>query len=358
MKIFLVCNSLGGGGAERVGVNLANGFVDAGHSVFFMTDILQKATYQIDKRVEIVGFCERKVGKLQKWSSAVRCIRRQAKEQKPDVIIGIMHLCSFVAKVAVTGLGIPVVLTIHHALERIESLQTSRLNIFCDRTLSRIYDRVTVLTEADASSLGNRKNVLVMPNPLTFSPCRESLKKENIILSAGRLDDWKFKGFDLLIKAWGQIAPQFPSWSLQFAGAGNNDTICFFEKLAKDNKILDRIVFLGYRTDMESLYQRSAIYCLSSRSEGLPMVLIEAMSQGCAPVACENLGRTKEIITNESEGLLFKTADVDDLAEKLTKMITNEEYRTSVQKNAIERSKYYSIDHVVGMWENMLKEIM
>ena len=160
-----------------------------------------------------------------------------------------------------------------------------------------------------------------------------------------------------MIEAWGQIATQFPSWSLQFAGAGNNDTLRFFEKLAKDNKVSDRIVFLGYRTDMESLYQQSAIYCLSSRSEGLPMVLIEAMSQGCAPVACENLGRTKEIITNESEGLLFKTADVDDLAEKLTKMIMDEEYRKSVQKNAIERSKYYSLDHVISMWENMLKQI-
>jgi len=322
-----------------------------------LTDLLQKATYPIDERVKLIAFCEKKVGKLKKWSSAVRCIRRQAKEQRPDAIIGIMHLCTFAAKVAVTGLGIPVVLTIHHALERIESLQTSRLNIFCDRQLSRIYDRVTVLTEADAMALGKRKNVTVMPNPSTFRPCEGFINKENIILSAGRLDDWKFKGFDLLIGAWGQIAANFPSWSLQLAGAGNNDTIRFFEKLAKDNNVLDRVVFLGYRTDIESLYQRSSIYCLSSRSEGLPMVLIEAMSQGCAPVACENLGRTKEIITNESEGLLFKTADVDDLAEKLRKMIADEEYRTLVQKNAIERSKYYSLDHIIGMWEEMLEII-
>lgn len=357
MKIFLVCNSLGGGGAERVGVNLANGFADAGHTVFMLTDLLQKATYPIDKRVKLIAFCEKKVGKLKKWSSAVRCIRRQAKEHRPDAIIGIMHLCSFAAKVAVTGLGIPVVLTIHHALERIESLQTSRLNIFCDRQLSRIYDRVTVLTQADALALGKRKKVSVMPNPSTFSPCEGFIKKENIILSAGRLDDWKFKGFDLLIEAWGRIAANFPSWNLQIAGAGNNDTIRFFEKLAKDHNVFNRVVFLGYRTDMESLYQRSAIYCLSSRSEGLPMVLIEAMSQGCAPVACENLGRTKEIITNESEGLLFKTADAEDLADKLSRMIVDNDYRQSVQRNAVERSKYYSLDHIIGMWEEMLENI-
>lgn len=358
MKIFLVCNSLGGGGAERVGVNLANGFVEAGHSVFFITDLFQKNNYSIDNRVTLLGFCNKKVGKFEKWSRAVQNVRRYAKKQKPDVVIGVMHLCSFVAKVAVMGLRIPVILTIHHALERIEEIHTSRLNIFCDRTLSKIYDRVTALTEADALVLKNRKNVVVMPNPSTFLPYEGNLKKENVILSAGRLNDWKFKGFDLLIEAWGRIANSFPSWNLQIAGTGSESAVNYLKKMAKDNNVLGRTLFLGYMTDMQSIYQRSAIFCLSSRSEGLPMVLIEAMSQGCAPVACENLGRTKEIITNNTEGLLFQTADAEDLAEKLSKMIEDNNYRQSVQKNAVERSKFYSLNHIIGMWEEMLEKLL
>ena len=88
------------------------------------------------------------------------------------------------------------------------------------------------------------------------------------------------------------------------------------------------------------------------------MVLIEAMSQGCAPVACENLGRTKEIITKESEGLLFKTADVDDLAKQLSLVITNNEKRKEIQLSTIKRSIFYSIDNIIDMWELLLKKIV
>ena len=87
------------------------------------------------------------------------------------------------------------------------------------------------------------------------------------------------------------------------------------------------------------------------------MVLIEAMSQGCAPVACDNLDRTKEIITSEKEGLLFKTADVEDLTRQLTRMITDKEYRDMVQRTAVQRSTYYQMDHILVMWEDLLKEI-
>ncbi len=371
MKIFLVCNSLGGGGAERVGVNLANGFVGEGHTVYFFTDLFQKVTYSIDERVHIVGFNDRKEGKIKKWYHAILNIRKISKEQKPDAVIGIMHLCSIIAKIATMGLGTPVVLTIHHALERIKTLKTSHLNLFCDRELSKIYSHVTVLTEADAKVLKNRNNVSIMPNPLSFSPIiidkngnfiskkGEIINKEKIVFAAGRLYDWQFKGWDILIKAAAAIKTLLAEkgWKIQIAGDGSPSVVKHLTDMCCEYGVSDVIEFLGYRTDVKDLMQRASIFCLSSRSEGLPMVLIEAMSQGCAPVACENLGRTKEIITNESEGLLFQTADAEDLADKLSKMIVDNDYRQSVQRNAIERSKYYSLDHIIGMWEEMLKKL-
>lgn len=371
MKIFLVCNSLGGGGAERVGVNLANGFAGKGHTVYFFTDLFQKVTYSIDERVHIVGFNDKKEGKIKKWYHAILNIRKISKEQKPDAVIGIMHLCSIIAKIATMGLGTPVVLTIHHALERIKTLKTSRLNLFCDRELSKIYSHVTVLTEADAKVLKNGNNVSVMPNPLSFSPIiidkngnfiskkGEIINKEKIVFAAGRLYDWQFKGWDILIKAAGAIKTLLAEkgWKIQIAGDGSPSVVKHLTDMCCEYGVSDVIEFLGYRTDVKDLMQRASIFCLSSRSEGLPMVLIEAMSQGCAPVACENLGRTREIITNETEGLLFKTADADDLARQLARMISNDEMRKSIQFAAFKRSKYYLPDNVLSMWETLLTSL-
>ena len=77
------------------------------------------------------------------------------------------------------------------------------------------YSAVTVLTEADSRCIGNRlNNVFVLPNPLTYSPLTDIPPKEKIILAAGRFDVWHYKGFDLLIKAWGMIAPKNKEWTL------------------------------------------------------------------------------------------------------------------------------------------------
>ena len=61
MKIFIVCNSLGAGGAERVGVNLANGFVNHGHEVYIITDLFQEAAYPVDEKVTVLPMTKLKL---------------------------------------------------------------------------------------------------------------------------------------------------------------------------------------------------------------------------------------------------------------------------------------------------------
>ena len=373
MKIFIICNNLGGGGAERVGVNLANGFTQKGHQVFIVTDIYMPANYEVDESITILPLCKQYASKKSKWIQAIKNIRKYAKAERPDVIIGVMHLCSIAAWLGSLGLRIPVILTIHHALERIKELHTSKLNIFCDRQLSRIYDITTILTEADRKVLGDRKNIRVMHNPLTFDSASHIPPKENFILAAGRIDDWKFKGFDTLIEAWKSLSPTLPrregdSWWLKIAGAGSSESISYLKSLLTDTEWIQteggwksekyHMEFLGYRKDMLQLYQKASIFVLSSRSEGLPMVLIEAMSQGCAPVATDYKGRSREIITTDEEGITCNIEDSDAMALGIGKLIQDEQYRLTVQQKALERSKYYALPNIISMWENLLKQIV
>lgn len=359
MKILIVCNSLGGGGAERVGVNLANGFAKKGHQISIITDVFQPSTYPVEPNVTIIPLCKKGKGKFEKWIGAIGIIRNIAKREKPDTIIGIMQLCSLVAKIAVLSLNIPVIMTEHDSFLRPDSFKLTLWEKISKFHLNKLYDCVTVLTEADRQLIARRlKNIVVMPNPLTFETTKELPLKDKIILSAGRLSSWHVKGFDLLIEAWSKIAHEFPEWKLQIAGDGKPSDFDYLTNIAKKLGVINRIDFLGYRTDMLQLYQKAAIYVLGSRSEGLPMVVIEAMSQGCAVVAIENFGRTKEIITSKKEGLLCKMEDTNDLAEKIAEMIRNDEYRQDVQKNSIERSKYYSLEHIITMWENLIQKLI
>lgn len=359
MKIFIVCNSLGAGGAERVGVNLANGFAQHGHDIWLITDIYQKQTYEVDERVRLLPLHEKGAkSKLSRWCGAICLIRQYVKNEKPDAVIGIMALCSFVARMACLGIGVPVIMTEHDAYQRVPSEALTLMQRFSKFYLDRIYPCVTLLTEADKRFVGTRlKNAVVMPNPSTFVVSNEVPKKKKVLLAAGRVSNWHYKGFDLLIQAWGRIAQDFPEWRLQISGDGPKENFDFLKKIAKECNVLDRMDFLGYRTDMLQLYQQASVFVLSSRSEGLPMVVIEAMGQGCACCCVENFGRTKETIRNENEGLLCNMEDPDALADIMKKMLANDDYRQEVQRKAIERAKYYSLDHIVGLWEKLLEKL-
>ena len=224
--------------------------------------------------------------------------------------------------------------------------------------LNRRYAHVTVLTEADCKCLnGLLRKVSVLPNPLAFTPVDYIPKKENVILAAGRLDAWHVKGFDVLIKAWGKIAQQYPTWILQIAGYGKDISRAYLQRIVDENHLSKQLEFLGYQDDMLPVYQSSSIFVLSSRYEGFGMVLIEAMSQGCAPIACDYKGRQREIITSNDEGVICPVENVDMLAKAISRMIEDENYRHMVQKNAIERAKNYSLEKTMDRWEEIIDKV-
>ena len=287
-----------------------------------------------------------------------------------------MDTCSLVSKLATIGMDIPVFMTEHYAFERPQGL--SKFERFSRYYLNRLYQGITVLTQADLTVIGNRlRNVFVLPNPLSLEVVAEIPHKEKVILAAGRLDAWYVKGFDVLIKAFsklvqglrfkvqGSLKPSSEElivksggWKLQIAGTGSEESLNYLKGLCKENGVQDYVEFLGFQKDIEKLYQKASVFVMSSRYEGFGLVLIEAMSQGCACIACDYKGRQREIIQNDSQGLCCEPDDVDALSEAMRKMMTDDQYRESVRKNAVERSKYYSLENTIQRWEKLLDKVV
>ena len=395
MKILIVCPRLCHGGAERVAVELANGFAMRGNEVLFFTDLFEEISYSLSSDVKLLGFAKQRKGKVGKWLSAIFNARRFAKEFSPDVIIGIMSTCSFVGRVATFGLGIPVIATEHDSFERPLSAPMSCWEHFTKFILNRLYRRVTVLTEADYRVIDDRlSNVAVMPNPLALPPLGAVPQKQRVILAAGRVDVWHCKGFDVLMKSlassvtFGNMDSQSDTlaslmrrggWKLQIAGVWREESSKdYLLGIAREHGVDDLVEFLGFVDDMQSLYQRSSVFVLSSRYEGFGLVLIEAMSQGCAPVACDYKGRQREIVDPSSvlpkgkeehsaavsefcvcdNGILCEPDNAEQLAAAIARMISDDKYRMSVQQNAIARSRYYSIENTIDRWEQLLNKVI
>ena len=388
MKIFVVQSHIGGGGAERVGVLIAGGLAQRGHEVSLVTNLNDEVKYSVDDEVKILNMVTSPGNKLTKWVSAIKNLRRLVKEHHPDVIIGIMQLSSVISKVACIGTKTHVTMTEHDSFERPPSAPMSKMESFCKFYLNRIYECVTVITQADKDFIGSRlKHVEVMPNPLLLQPVKEIPQKEKILLAAGRVDGWKVKGFDVLIKAWGllihnsQCTIHNEGWRLQIAGTGSEESLAYLKALCKENGVEDSVDFLGFVSDMESLYKKASVFVLSSRYEGFGLVLIEAMSQGCACIACDYKGRQREIMEalpgppclgrgaevqnakgdpffETPTGILCPPEDVEALAAAMAKMIEDDEYREFVRGHAIERSGYYDIKNIARQWEELLNRVV
>lgn len=398
MKIGIVQVALSHGGAEQVGVMLANCLHQHGHNTFILTDMNEPVVYRVDDNVPVYDFAGKKAKALIKWLKAIKNIRHTIKQEKPDVIIGIMGLCTLVTYIACLGLRIPILMTEHNAFERPASAPMPLSVKFFKIWVNKIYKHITVLTEADKKVIGNRlRNVTVMPNPLLLKPIKEIPPKKKIVLAAGRVDAWHVKGFDILLQAWSKIMKneenekmRNENWWLKIAGAGKKESFEYLMSILEDSDFKFQvssdgqkiwrsekyhIEFLGFQKDMESLYKKSEIFVLSSRYEGFGLVLIEAMSQGCAPIACDFKGRQGEIIGDPPKsslnredfqkagieicenGILCEPDNVDTLVKALEKMMKDEEYRKLAQRKSVERSKYYSLDNCINRWEDYLSQI-
>jgi glycosyltransferase involved in cell wall biosynthesis len=396
MKIFLIIPSLGTGGAERVGVLLANGFCKRGYEVAVFSNLQMRQDYKLEDGIDSYDIGTHK-NKILKWLYAVKRVRQLSQKRKPDVVIGVMSLCSLIGYIATIGMNIPVIETIHSSLEKPNYAPMLIWEKFYKFYLSKIYNVVTVLTKADRIVLKGSHNIVSMPNPLSLEPMESILPpRKKIIFAAGRMDDWHYKGFDVLIRAWARIVSSFkfqsltpnPSpkgdgnygWKLQIAGTGSEESLNYLKQLCKENGVEDSVEFLGFRKDVEKLYRDTSVFVLSSRYEGFGLVLIEAMSQGCACVACDYKGRQREILNPANDqpsetrnlnpetlnrkfeacdnGILCEPDNVDALADAMVKLITDDDYRESVRKNAIERSKYYSIENTIDRWEKLLDEVV
>ena len=190
-------------------------------------------------------------------------------------------------------------------------------------------------------------NVYVIPNMITIQPpvtIDYSIKR---VIAVGRYSDQK--GFDMLIKAWGKLSPKYKDWHLYIFG---NEDRAPYEEMAKTEKCQDTCHCMPVTEDIAAEYGKSSIFVMSSRYEGMPLALIEAMSSGLACVSFNCPNGPSDIINDGTDGFLAKNGDIDDLAAKIEYLICNESLRNQIGIRAKQNIERYSPDAI--MQQNIL----
>ena len=214
-------------------------------------------------------------------------------------------------------------------------------------------DKFVVLTEEDHNNWPELNNLVVIPDPLTFSSSTYSPLTEKRVIAVGRYVYQK--GFDLLLKAWAIVEKECPDWMLTILGQGERSQ---YETLIDELKIdRNNCKLLGPTDQIQDEYMKSSLMVMSSRFEGFGMVLIEAMACGLPVISFDCPCGPKDIIQDHVDGLLVENGNIVKLAEAIIWMIQHHEQRKAMAAKAIDNVQRFRMDQIAEKWKSLFEAL-
>lgn len=371
MRLTLVIPALGAGGAERVMATLANAWAGRGEEVTLLTydDGQEAPFYPLDPAVH-----HRSLGiaasSATPWQSVrnnlrrLRVLRRTIAADDPDAIVSFLDQTNVVVLGASLGLGVPVI-----AAEHIDPAQQPLGRSW--RALRRVvYPRavaIVVLTETARAYFPRaiRRRTHVIPNPVVLDrggPAAapgdapgpgERSGTGSTLIAAGRLTEQK--GFDLLLQAFAAVAPRHPGWSLVVWGDGPLRPE--LERQRDDLGLRQRAFFPGLTDRLHHEMAAAELFVLSSRYEGFPMVLCEAMASGLPAVAFDCPSGPSAIVRDGVDGLLVPPEAVEALSAAMARLMADDGERRALGAQAPAVLDRFGLDRVLARWDDLFGRI-
>jgi glycosyltransferase involved in cell wall biosynthesis len=353
MKIDFLVNSLVAGGAERVLILLANYFDEQGHDVSIIT-FNEPEVFSANESVKRIKLHD---GSIK--NHTIRGINNllsyySKRKRRPDILMPFMTQTNFTGILIGKIYGIKVVSAEHNNHVR----ETDFIGRITRKFMYRISNALTVLTTFDEKHYSeNGVNVYIMPNPCTFEIYNESERnRKKIILAVGDLNRYHHKGFDNLVPLIAPVLKNNPEWKLKFVGGGEDGTQ-LLKNLAIEHKVENQIIFEGYSTEVARLMSDSEIYVMSSRTEGLPMVLLEAFARRTACISFNCITGPSDIINHNKNGLLIEDQNFDEMAKQLDMLMNDSELRLKLTNEGANSLDRYKIETIYNNYLNIFEAI-
>lgn len=375
MKIvYCIAGTYNSGGMERILAYKINYLARQGHEVLVVTtdQCGRVPFFALDARIKSYDLginYEDNNGKsfwnkllhypFKQWSHKKR-LTKLLKRLNADIVVSMF--CNDASILTGINDGSKKILECHFS--RFKRLQYGRKGVWHwadkwraanDARIAARFDKFIVLTKEDYAYWEGLNNMQVISNVRTFIFEKPATLDSRKVLAVGRYDYQK--GFERLIEAWGKVCNKADDWELQIVGNGElkQEMLRQIKNLGLDGKVILRRVS---GSEMPSTYQDASIFALSSRYEGLPMVLLEAQAAGLPIVSFDCKCGPKDIIEDGVSGFLVKEGDVDALANRLLTLINNENLRREMGQAAYRNSSQYAEEVIMKQWEDLFLQII
>ncbi|MBC9031373.1 glycosyltransferase family 4 protein [Sphingomonas sp. JC676] len=355
MRIAFILAALDAGGAERIIDLLSRAAVAEGWDVTIVTfdrpsdRIFHRYDEQVHLRRLALPIAAKRSARLLSMIRRVWALRRLLREERFDVAVSFLTKINALALLAGIGSGTPIIVS-----ERNNPLR-QRSNAIWRILLHRLYPTAAaIVMQTERSKIclpyTQRARAIVIPNPMLAPSAEPRSPAPPTMIAVGRLNEQK--GFDLLLDAFAGIADKVPDWRLVIFGEGPERAS--LERQVRQLGLAGRAFLPGASATPGAWITACDIFVLSSRYEGFPNVLAEAMGSGLAVVAFDCDYGPGEMITDNVDGLLVPPENIDSLAAAMLRLATDKNLCQRLGAAAAAGAYRFDLQRVNKSWIDLI----
>lgn len=345
------------GGTERVSTMIANELVKTDKfAICFLSLCEQNAGpfFKIDDRIKQYKLGERWIQPGPGYLPLIPRIHKFLKEKDIDIIIDIDIVLDSLAIPAAWGLKTKVISWEHsNCFYEMSVLYRKAILKFSVRHS----DYVVTLTEGDrdnyAKLLGRTERIEAIYNPVEEIDISDGNVREKWLITVGHLV--KGKGPEYLTEVASKVLTKNPEWKWYIVGEGEERK--YFETFIKENGLEKQMILTGLVNNVGEYLEKAQIFVLTSKSEGLPMCLLEAKAYGIPCVSFDIPTGPNEIIENEINGYLIEPFDCMEMSHKINELISNQEKRSMFAENAKRNIGKFQMVSIMEKWNRVLSSL-
>jgi glycosyltransferase involved in cell wall biosynthesis len=351
--VFFIYNIAAVGGTERVASIIINELARKNYNIHVLGlyGDPDKIFFPFEPSVKVTSLHIENLKGVKKIVHSIGRIRAFVNSNHIDTFVTVESIMATYSVPALTMTGIKHVVWEHFNFKVDLGIPARSFA----RQLALVFaDKVVTLTARDVKfweqGAWYRKAQLVnIPNPMFLEMRDVPETSSKTVISVGRLTAQK--GFDLLIDAWHEISEeQRAEWKLLIIGDK-----ALLEKKITGYHLENSVDLIGATKEVFAYFEQASVYCLSSRFEGLPMVLLEAMAFRLPIVAFDCDTGPEELIETGKNGLLVEPGNVSGLAQSLASLMSNDSLRADMRTYQSKNIKLLSLPSIIQQWQKVIE---